>query len=161
MGMLGLIYSTLYRTQITSIHGFQFSAHPNAFYFYRILEVRILNSNKSLPEIKLIHDNMVKSGLQGSYSWNGVFIDKLLPSKIKESSERITLRKGINISFKVTKHIAPDEFQVSVFKHNQIVLKSTSTSLNLMLEEGKYVIATTAFWKGKGDVSFLFPIEVT
>jgi hypothetical protein len=120
-----------------------------------------LNLEDTLPLIELIDEGRAIRGFLGSYCWNGICVDKLFPTKLKEISDRTILKKGSHISFKVTKISPPEDFQISIFKDATIVLGRNSPVLELILGQGRYVVGASAFWKGRGDVSYLFPIEVT
>jgi hypothetical protein len=118
-------------------------------------------STKSIPQILLIDSAGEHKGLQGSYCWNGICVDYAHPSKRTDFHEKIVIKNGSAISFKIVDFATPPDFRMTFFSENNIVLdQSASHDQRIDLAPGNYFLSVAAYWKGQGDVSNVFLIQV-
>lgn len=101
-------------------------------------------------------------GIQGSYCWNGICTDYAHPSKRTEFPEKIAIKNGSVINFKIINFATlPEEFRMTFFSDNIIVLdQPASSDQKINLSPGNYFLSVAAYWKGQGDVSNVFLIQV-
>lgn len=117
-----------------------------------------MNEPNSLPIIKMSYGGNLYCGILGSYCWNDICVDKALP--ITSPNSAITIKEEKNISFIVDGHKNADTFLISVFRENEKLLEGHDYRIMLDIQAGTYLIQVMGVWKGKGDVSYFFPIKV-
>ena len=118
-------------------------------------------STKIIPQILLIDANGEHKGIQGSYCWNGICVDYSHPSKRTDFPEKIVIKNGSIINFRIRDFVTPSEFRMTFFSDHNIVLdQSVSQDQRISLAPGVYFLNVAAYWKGQGDVSNVFLIQV-
>jgi hypothetical protein len=114
-----------------------------------------------VPQIVLIDDKGEHFGVQGSYCWSGVCVDYALPSKRVDFGEKLSLRKGATVDFKVVGAVVPWQLHVTLFSGDKIVLhKAMNKRMKIEVSRGTYFLNVKATWPEKGDASNVFLIEV-
>ncbi|MFW9798330.1 MAG: hypothetical protein ACFFE2_14925, partial [Candidatus Thorarchaeota archaeon] len=100
-------------------------------------------------------------GVQGSYSWNGISVDYVMPSSRKDIQEKLSIRQDTTISFRVIGHIRSEKLHVTLFSGMNIILhEAIETEMKVQVPKGTYHLNIMATWEGQGDVSNVFLIEV-
>ena len=102
-------------------------------------------------------------GIQGSYCWNGACVDYAHPSKRTDFPEKIVIKNGSVINFKIMDDVTthPDEIRMTFFSDNNIALdQPASHDQRISLAPSNYFLSVAAYWKGQGDVSNVFLIQV-
>jgi hypothetical protein len=120
-------------------------------------------STKLIPQILLIDSGGGEhKGLQGSYCWNGICVDFAHPSKRTDFPEKIAIKNGSVMNFKIMDDVTtPPELRMTFFSGNNIVLdQPASPDQRINLAPGNYFLNVAAYWKGQGDVSNVFLIQV-
>lgn len=119
-------------------------------------------STKLIPQILLIDSaGGEHKGIQGSYCWNGICVDYAHPSKRTDLPEKIVIKNGSVINFKITDVTTPPELRMTFFSGNNIVLdQPASHDQRINLAPGNYFLSVAAYWKRQGDVSNVFLIQV-
>ena len=120
------------------------------------------DDGSGVPQIVLIGDTGEHFGSQGSYCWNGVCVDYILPSMRVDLGEKLSLQKGMIVYFKVVGAVDPDQLHVTMFSKDKIVLnKAVDKRLKIEVSKGTYFLNVKATWLGKGDASNVFLIQVS
>lgn len=119
------------------------------------------NEGSRVPQIVLLDDKGEHSGVQGSYCWDGICVDYAKPSSRVDFREKLSIRKDATIAFKVISNISPDQVYVTMFSGDKILLhKAVNKQMKVQVSKGTYFLNVSATWKGQGDVSNVFFIEV-
>ena len=123
-----------------------------------------VTSEKNIPEIFLSIGNLTHQGVLGSYCWNNICITKTMPSDIdlEKTIAKIRLQKGNTIDINMNNYTYPEKFHLTVFSNgNSIALdEDVQNQFRANLQKGTYIVNIMAAWMYKGDVSYLFPIEI-
>jgi hypothetical protein len=123
-----------------------------------------MTSENSIPEIFLSIGDLTHHGVLGSYCWNNICITKAMPSIIdlEKNITKIRIQKGHTIDIKINNYTYPEKFHLTVFsKGNSIAVdEDIQNQFKANLPEGRYILNIMAAWMYKGDVSYLFPIEI-
>lgn len=120
------------------------------------------NVGSRVPQIVLLDDKGDEHrGVQGSYCWDGICVDYAKPSSRVDFREKLFIRKDATIAFKVMSTISPDQVYVTMFFGDKILLhKAVNKQMKVQVSKGTYFLNVNATWKGQGDVSNVFFIEV-
>jgi hypothetical protein len=127
-----------------------------------ILYVSSLQEN-GIPRIILSIDNSIYEGQLGSYCWNSICVTKAVPRFGDfETDKKIQLPENKTIKFSLKNFANPESFHTTVYsKDNNIVLDTDiKNQLDLKLPKGVYIVNVMATWMYKGDVSYIFLIDV-
>jgi hypothetical protein len=119
-------------------------------------------SGSDIPQILLIDENGEHRGVQGSYCWGEICVDYTMPSMRTDIHEKLALRKGASISFKVIEDNTYENFHVTIFSKEKIVLhEAIKSEMKLQIPTGTYFLNAKATWEGQGnDVSNVFMVDV-
>ena len=114
-----------------------------------------------VPQIVLIDEDGEHRGVQGSYCWGEICVDYVMPSMRTDIPEKLSLRRGASISFKVVDHVYSEKFHVTIFSREKIVLhEAIKTEMKVQVPMGTYFLNAKATWDGQGDVSNVFMVDV-
>ena len=116
-----------------------------------------------IPRILLSNGTSTYNGVLGSYCWNNICVTKINPSVGPNTYEIISVQKDSTINFQVVGFDAPEKLHITIFLSNDrnIVLDTEiSNRLNLDIPRGIYIISVMASWMYKGDVSYIFSLDV-
>ena len=123
-----------------------------------------VTSENNIPEIFLSIGSLTHHGVLGSYCWNKICITKTMPSDIdlEKNITKMKIQKGNTIDIKINNYTYPEKFHLTVFsKGNSIAVdEDVQNQFKANLQEGPYIVNIMAAWMYKGDVSYLFPIEI-
>ena len=121
-----------------------------------------MTTESDIPEIFLSIKGIDYNGVLGSYCWNNICITKTMPSNLKDDVIKIPLQRNDMVDIYVNNFNNPEKFHVTVFLNGgEIVMdKDTGNKFNVDLQNGLYVINVLASWMYKGDVSYLFMVEI-
>lgn len=118
-------------------------------------------TKKGVPQVLLIDEKGENSGVQGSYCWGEICVDYAIPSSRTDFREKLTIKRGSTINFRVVGYSYSDNFHVTIFSKEKIVLHTAvKKGLRLQILKGTYYLNAKATWERKGDVSNVFLIEV-
>ena len=121
----------------------------------------IRKEKQAIPRIVLIDGNIEHQGVIGSYCWDGICVDYVKPSDREDYPEKIFIKKDATITFKVFSNINPDQLHVTIFSEDKIILHQTvDMQMKMGFPKGTYYLNIKATWKGKGDVSNVFLVEI-
>ena len=116
---------------------------------------------QAIPRIVLVESNIEHQGATGSHCWDGVCVDYAKPSDREDYPEKIFIKKDAGITFKVFFDVAPDQFHVTIFSGDRIVLhQAINKQMKMKVPKGTYFLNAKATWKDKGDVSYVFFVEI-
>ena len=114
-----------------------------------------------IPQIVLIDEKGEHRGVQGSYCWDGICVDYVMPSSRVDIREKLSIRRDATISFKVVDHVYSEKFHVTIFSREKIVLhEAVKTEMKVQVPRGTYFLNAKATWEGQGDVSNVFMVDV-
>ncbi len=121
-----------------------------------------MTTESNIPEIFLSINSSDHHGVLGSYCWNNICITKLMPSNLKDDVNKTQLRRDDTVSIHVKNFTNPEKFHVTVFLKGGAIIMNMDTidKFAVNLQNGFYIINVSAGWMYKGDVSYLFPVEV-
>lgn len=115
----------------------------------------------SVPQIVLIDEDGEHRGVQGSYCWGEICVDYVMPSMRTDIPEKLSLRKGASISFKVVDDISYENFHVTIFSKEKIVQhEAVEKEMKVQVPAGTYFLNVKATWEGQGDASNVFMVDV-
>ena len=98
-----------------------------------------------VPQIVLIDEDGEHRGVQGSYCWGEICVDYVMPSMRTDIPEKLSLRKGASISFKVVDHAYSEKFHVTIFSREKIVLhEDKKTEMKVQVPMGTYFLNAKA-----------------
>jgi hypothetical protein len=121
----------------------------------------IKKEKQAIPQIVLIDGDTEYPGVMGSYCWDGICVDYAKPSDRQDFSEKIFIKKDASITFKVFGDINPDQLHLTIFAGDRIMSHQTiNTHMKMSVPKGEYFLNLKATWKGKGDVSNVFLVEI-
>ena len=120
-----------------------------------------MTAESDIPEISLSIKGIEYNGVLGSYCWNSICITKTMPSNLKDDVIKMPLQRNDMVDIYVKNFSNPEKFHVTIFLNGKIVMdRDTGNKFNVDLQNGLYVINVLASWMYKGDVSYLFPVEI-
>ncbi len=121
-----------------------------------------MTAESDIPEIFLSIKDIDYKGVLGSYCWNNICTTKTMPSNLKNDVNKIRLQRNDLVDIGVKNFTNPEKFHVTVFLNGgEIVMdKDTGNNFNVDLQDGLYVLNVLASWMYKGDVSYLFMVEI-
>lgn len=133
---------------------------------FAIEEIRNLQKvmkidESGVPQIVLIDEDGEHRGVQGSYCWGEICVDYVMPSMRTDIPEKLSLRMGASISFKVVDDISYENFHVTIFSKEKIVQhEAVEKEMKVQVPVGTYFLNVKATWDGKGDTSNVFMVDV-
>jgi hypothetical protein len=101
--------------------------------------------------------------MPGSYCWRSICVDYAKPWARSDLDQKIRIQQNGRIAFKVKNYAKPRKFQMTIFSGEIIILNKfiEQEYAKLDISEGIYVLSVTGFWTEEGDISYLFPLEIT
>lgn len=114
-----------------------------------------------VPQVVLMDEKGEHRGVQGSYSWGEISVDYVMPSQRTDYTDTLPISRDATIAFKVEGHAYAGVFHVTVFSSEGIVLhEAVEKDMKVKLPVGKYFLNAKATWKGRGDVSNVFKVDI-
>jgi hypothetical protein len=121
-----------------------------------------MTAESDIPEVFISIKGIDYHGILGSYCWNNICITKTMPSSLKDDVKKIQLQRNDIVDIHVKNFTNPEKFHLTVFlKGGAIIMnKDAEDKFDVNLQNGQYIINVLASWMYKGDVSYLFPVEI-
>jgi hypothetical protein len=123
-----------------------------------------LQESSEPPTIWVVYKGDVYTGMQGSYCWADICVDKMF----QYPSGTINVERNSSINLMLNSLIRPSEVTVQVFVINNdtpLQIKELqnegSNRYTVNLESGVYILNTLARWNDLGEVTYRFKISVS
>jgi hypothetical protein len=85
-----------------------------------------------------------------------------MPTTHKDLGERLLIKQGEEIIVDVKSETKPDEIHITVLANGNMVLeRHIHDVLKVELPTCMYILNAMASWMGRGDISYVFPIEIS
>jgi hypothetical protein len=121
-----------------------------------------MTTESDIPKVFLSIKCKDYDGMLGSYCWGNICITKTMPSSIKDDVRKIQLQRKDTVVIRVQNFSNPEKFNVTIFNERGTLImnKDFENEFDVDIQKGQYILSVLASWMYKGDVSYLFPIDI-